>query len=218
MDSLIRPNATLTNILHKARRQNVVDFRLVYVPTQITILTVTLMYASLEVGEDVDWSMNPDWETETLRLEYPNEFAVSSTDIQPTALTSAVKVATIPTIVARLNGIMDDVYTLMFYDLDAPTATSATCRSYLHWLRVNIRGRDGLGGEDLISYEAPTPAHSTGTHRYVFELYRQNTVFLGTPSPTARCGFAHVTWAEKNHLQPKPVALATFTINVPRPM
>ena len=46
--------------------------------------------------------------------------------------------------------------------------------SWLHWLVTNIPNGDITKGEEVVSYNGPTPPPGTGTHRYIFELYSQN--------------------------------------------
>nr|BCD83044.1 phosphatidyl ethanolamine-binding protein [Lilium hybrid cultivar] len=64
------------------------------------------------------------------------------------------------------------LYTLVMVDADAPSPSNPTQREYLHWLVTDIpEGRDARFGNEIVSYEAPRA--STGIHRVVFTLFRQ---------------------------------------------
>jgi hypothetical protein len=61
------------------------------------------------------------------------------------------------------------LYTLIVWDPDAPSAGS----SYLHWLVLNCTGSTPATGETVMSWVPPTPPAGSGTHRYIFGLYKQ---------------------------------------------
>ncbi len=59
----------------------------------------------------------------------------------------------------------DQLYSLVFYDLDAPQGV------FTHWLVINIPGENIDSGQTLIDYYAPHPP--SGIHRYFIEIYQQ---------------------------------------------
>ncbi|CDZ97889.1 Uncharacterized conserved protein [Phaffia rhodozyma] len=89
----------------------------------------------------------------------------------------------------------DKLYTLVMQDPDAPSPTSPTSRSFLHWIKPNLKTIDpeillqlAQSGEDdpstttscvevpkddLMPWLAPAPGKGTGIHRYVFILLEQ---------------------------------------------
>ncbi|XP_043267541.1 protein D2-like [Venturia canescens] len=64
------------------------------------------------------------------------------------------------------------LYTLALTDPDIPM--KGYYREWKHWLVGNIP-EDKVGkGEVLAEYVGPAPPNGTGTHRYIFLLYKQN--------------------------------------------
>ena len=74
--------------------------------------------------------------------------------------------------------------TLIAYDPDAPGSSSAT--PYLHWLVVNTRAGTPSSGSTITPWAPPTPPKGSGTHRYVFQLYKQAASIPITPSPAPK--------------------------------
>jgi phosphatidylethanolamine-binding protein (PEBP) family uncharacterized protein len=60
-----------------------------------------------------------------------------------------------------------DLYTLVCVDPDAPGPNAP----WLHWLVANCAGEGVASGEVVVPWAPPTPP--SGTHRYIFKLYRQ---------------------------------------------
>jgi len=58
------------------------------------------------------------------------------------------------------------LYTLLMYDPDSIYGNR------FHWIVTNIF-HDVKNGEDVLLYAGPAPPPKTGTHRYIFELYKQ---------------------------------------------
>lgn len=63
-------------------------------------------------------------------------------------------------------------YTLIIYDVDAPSPSNPSASPFLHALIVNIPGNKIEQGNQLIPYTMPNPP--SGEHRYVIALYRQS--------------------------------------------
>ena len=61
------------------------------------------------------------------------------------------------------------IYTLVMYDPDAVNGT------HVHWLVININDNNISNGKIILSYKGPAPPPKTGKHRYIFELYEQNS-------------------------------------------
>lgn len=57
--------------------------------------------------------------------------------------------------------------TILCWDSDAPA------KSWVHWLVINCKGSDPSTGDEILSYEPPSPPEGTGRHRYMFGLYEQ---------------------------------------------
>jgi phosphatidylethanolamine-binding protein (PEBP) family uncharacterized protein len=60
-------------------------------------------------------------------------------------------------------------YTLIMYDPNAVT----TANNYVHWVVTNIIGNDIKSGTHLLPYYGPHPPPGSGTHHYIFELFKQ---------------------------------------------
>ena len=69
-------------------------------------------------------------------------------------------------IISRSN---NKIYTLVMYDPDAVNGT------HVHWLVININDNNISNGKIILSYKGPAPPPKTGKHRYIFELYEQNS-------------------------------------------
>eukprot|EP00794_Sanderia_malayensis_P005219 gene5219-5875_t len=103
--------------------------------------------------------------------------------------------------------------TLMMIDSDAPSRKNHKCRSWLHWLVVNIKKGDIKQGKEIVEYKSPSPAIGSGPHRYFFLLYDQNFHITHIDDSennfNLRCGFSVRNFAEDNSLS-GPVAINMF--------
>lgn len=80
----------------------------------------------------------------------------------------------------------EDRFTLILTDPDAPSNKDHKWSQYLHWIVTDLplntsELKDSLStiidfskGNEIVSYEGPEPPESTGKHRYVFLLYKQD--------------------------------------------
>ncbi|KAJ4837744.1 hypothetical protein Tsubulata_015337 [Turnera subulata] len=102
-----------------------------------------------------------------------------------------------------------DLYTLVMVDPDAPSPSDPTYREWLHWIVVDIPEKsDATKGFELVPYMGPQPP--SGTHRYVFALFKQRGAFLGgRRAPDARVNFSTRQFAAQNELG-IPVAALYF--------
>jgi len=64
----------------------------------------------------------------------------------------------------------NSLYTLIMYDPDAVTSAN----NYVHWTATNIKGSNISSGNQLLLYYGPHPPPGSGTHHYIFELFRQD--------------------------------------------
>jgi len=72
------------------------------------------------------------------------------------------------------NGESDKLYTVIFYDMDAPYPTPNNTKSpLLHYLITNIKGSDISTGNQLIDYIPPSPPSDSLPHNYFIDVYVQ---------------------------------------------
>jgi phosphatidylethanolamine-binding protein (PEBP) family uncharacterized protein len=95
------------------------------------------------------------------------------------------------------------------FDPDAPSPSSPTCRSWLHWLLVDASAAANSPpsppspphGRDLVPFAPPTPPPGSGTHRYIIRIYQQPSLPMPAAAPHSRCGFDVDAWATAHSLQ-----------------
>ncbi|XP_006864448.1 PREDICTED: phosphatidylethanolamine-binding protein 4 [Chrysochloris asiatica] len=83
-----------------------------------------------------------------------------------------------PEPIVKFRGALEDAtYILIMVDPDAPSRSSPTSRFWRHWLVTDISGIDmkkgKIQGQELSSYQPPSPPAHTGFHRYQFFVYLQ---------------------------------------------
>ena len=109
-----------------------------------------------------------------------------------------------------LNEILNHSTVPTITDPDAPSRGNPTAAEFLHWLVVNIPGKNVASGEVLQTYQGPTPPAGTGLHRYTFLLYRQpEKIVFNEPRNRPRPNFDHTAFAMKYYLG-EPVATFLF--------
>ncbi|XP_017130855.1 protein D3 [Drosophila elegans] len=118
----------------------------------------------------------------------------------------------------------ENYYALLMVDPDAPNVITPTHREFLHWMVLNIPGNRLALGDVRVGYMGATPLAGSGTHRFVFLLYRQRDYtkfnFPKLPKHTikGRSGFNTKDFARKYKLG-YPVAgnffTASWSVNVP---
>jgi phosphatidylethanolamine-binding protein (PEBP) family uncharacterized protein len=59
-----------------------------------------------------------------------------------------------------------DLYTVIFYDIDAPSA-----EIFIHYFNINIPGNEFKKGDEIITYMPPNPPDAS--HRYIVSLFKQ---------------------------------------------
>jgi len=79
------------------------------------------------------------------------------------------------------NAYYNAYYTLLMIDLDAPSKISRVYSPWLHWLVINIPGKDlKIGkinkGITIAEYSGPTPPKGSGNHEYKILLFKQDVL------------------------------------------
>lgn len=111
----------------------------------------------------------------------------------------------------QIAGRVNDLFTLVMTDPDAPSPSEPNMREWLHWLVVNIPGgTDPSQGEEVVPYMGPRPP--VGIHRYVLVVFQQKAR-VAAPVPGAdqavRARFSTRAFAERHDLG-LPVAAMYF--------
>lgn len=109
----------------------------------------------------------------------------------------------------------DTYYTLLMVDPDAPSRADPKFREFNHWQVVNIPETDISKGEVLTGYRGSGPPKGTGLHRYVFLVYKQDSILrfneprIGPSARDNRASFSARKFADKYKLG-KPIAANFF--------
>jgi phosphatidylethanolamine-binding protein (PEBP) family uncharacterized protein len=92
---------------------------------------------------------------------------------------------------------------IIMFDPDAPSPSSPTCRSWLHWLLVDASAAADSSpiGRNLVPFAPPAPPPASGVHRYVIRIYQQPAQRVAAVAPSSRCGFNVDDWADAHSLQ-----------------
>ncbi|XP_065356006.1 putative odorant-binding protein A5 [Calliphora vicina] len=64
-------------------------------------------------------------------------------------------------------------YTVYMSCPDAPYAATPTWKEFVHWLVVNVPGKDIEKGDEYCAYVGPLPPKTAGMMRFVFLVYEQ---------------------------------------------
>ncbi|KAH8288303.1 hypothetical protein KR054_000669 [Drosophila jambulina] len=73
----------------------------------------------------------------------------------------------------RWPATIEHYYTLLMVNPDAPSVMTAKHLEFLHWMVLNIPGNNLSMGDVRVGYMGAAPPPSTGTHRFIFLLYKQ---------------------------------------------
>ena len=92
------------------------------------------------------------------------------------------------------------------FDPDAPSPSSPTCRSWLHWLLVDASAAARIppsppSGRELVLFAPPAPPFASGRHRYVIRIYQQPSQRMAAVAPRSRCKFDVDGWADAHSLR-----------------
>lgn len=98
------------------------------------------------------------------------------------------------------------LYSILMYDPDAIGPT----KNYIHFLDINIPGNNVSNGKIILPYKGPSPPQGTGKHRYIFNLYKQQS---GFPYREIKDANRTMTIEELNKLYDlgEPIASSIFT-------
>ncbi|XP_039752315.1 protein D1-like [Pararge aegeria] len=137
--------------------------------------------------------LNPP--SELISVTYPGVSIYLGTTVQP--------LQTLAQPVVSYEGDDNELYTLMFFGPDLPPSVNVPLTQFLHWLVVNIPGRDISKGDTISSYFPPTPY--PGGFPYIFILYKQDGMLNTTEIPDMsfilrRPNFSPMEFAEKYNL------------------
>ncbi|KAH8361830.1 hypothetical protein KR200_001298 [Drosophila serrata] len=69
--------------------------------------------------------------------------------------------------------VIEHYYTLLMVNPDAPNVLTPSHREFLHWMVLNIPGNHLGMGDVRVGYMGAAPLPATGTHRFIFLLYKQ---------------------------------------------
>ena len=96
------------------------------------------------------------------------------------------------------------LYTLIVHDPDAPSG------NHLHWIVVNIPGLNVNKGVELLSYRSPHPPPKSGTHHYIFQLFKQKK-YITQPLTFQRIMPHQDVLAKFDNVIGKPIDTGHFT-------
>jgi phosphatidylethanolamine-binding protein (PEBP) family uncharacterized protein len=96
-------------------------------------------------------------------------------------------------------------YLLAMTDLDAPYPERPEKSPLLHWLIVNFRKPGISTGEVLAEYMGPNPPADSATHRYLFQVFKQDGRIEAEPI-TDRTNFNIQQLARRSGISLSPVA------------
>lgn len=140
-------------------------------------------------------------ESPNVTVEYPSGVSVTyGNELTPT------QVKDVPTVDWPAKD--DELYMVAMVDPDAPSRKEPRFRHWLHWLVVNIPGKDMSKGETIAEYVGSGPPEGSGLHRYVFLVYAQKdhrihtSLKLTNTSAAGRASFSIREFAGQHHSKP----------------
>ncbi len=98
--------------------------------------------------------------------------------VSPGARLSVAQTASAPDLEWPLREDGSDMYTVLMFDVDAPSRATSHGLCWLHWAVGDIPGLDIAAGAEIVPYAGPTPPKGSGPHRYVLAVYRQSREFV----------------------------------------
>ncbi|KAL4296106.1 hypothetical protein GQ457_12G007560 [Hibiscus cannabinus] len=146
--------------------------------------------------------------TVTMSVYYGSKHVTNGCDIKPSMTINPPKVA--------IDGLPDQLYTLVMTDPDAPSPSEPSMREWVHWIVSDIPGgtnptRDtegrSISGKEMVAYMGPRPP--VGIHRYILVLFQQQGPLGAVQQLTSRANFSTRFFADHFHLG-LPVATVYF--------
>ena len=105
-------------------------------------------------------------------------------------------------------------YALFMIDLDAPSRATPVAAQWLHWLVLNIPGRDLSRGETIVEYVGAAPPQGTGLHRYIvlaveqsFKIDTKDLARISRTSAEGRAKFNYERFLLQHDSAAKVIAL-----------
>ncbi|XP_039067958.1 protein MOTHER of FT and TFL1-like [Hibiscus syriacus] len=138
--------------------------------------------------------------TVTMSVYYGSKHVSNGCDIKPSMAINPPKVA--------IDGISDQLFTLVMTDPDAPSPSEPSMREWVHWIVSDIPGGSNpTRGKEIVAYMGPRPP--VGIHRYILVLFQQKGPLGAVLQPGSRANFSTRFFA--NHLNlGLPVATVYF--------
>ncbi|XP_059639544.1 protein MOTHER of FT and TFL1-like [Cornus florida] len=107
-----------------------------------------------------------------------------------------------------ISGRIDQLFTLVMTDPDAPSPSEPSMREWVHWIVTDIPGcTSPTQGKEILPYMAPCPP--VGIHRFVLVLFRQKSRIGLIEQPASRANFNTRAFAHQLDLG-LPVATVYF--------
>ena len=125
---------------------------------------------------------------------------------------SSADTAVAPSGIFVPRAVQSGFYTAIFLDPDSPSAKTPDNRSYLRGICTNLRLYTNVTlstGDWLVPYEAPAPPLGTGSHRYVWLVYRHSSSVSGI-APPLRNKFDVEAWFRTTWPQQPQLVAANF--------
>ena len=131
-----------------------------------------------------------------LEIKYNNEEVINKHFLTP------IQTKQQPKIYYNFN--QNELYTLIMYDPDTPYG------DYVHWLIINIKGNI-TNNETIIPYKGPAPPINTGVHRYIFLIYKQDTLIKNAHLKDVERNIKYSTLLNKLSIKTEPIEQIYFT-------
>ncbi|CAN6478739.1 unnamed protein product [Victoria cruziana] len=148
------------------------------------------------IGEVIDMFMP----SVSMSICYGNKQVTNGCDIKPSLTVDP------PTV--NIAGRVEQLYTLVMTDPDAPSPSEPSMREWVHWIVADIPGAtDPSQGREILPYMGPRPP--IGIHRYVFVLFQQQAPATMVTAPPTRANFNTRAFAARYGLG-LPVAAVYF--------
>ncbi|KAH3899583.1 YbhB/YbcL family Raf kinase inhibitor-like protein SCDLUD_003863 [Saccharomycodes ludwigii] len=159
-----------------------------------------------------------------LSVEYPGGLTVAMGNILPIDKTQSAPKFQLLSLSNNDSTVIDtsSKYTLVLTDPDAPSRTEKKWSEYCHWIVTDlIAEHGGAGGNDLVTinsndknaktiidYLGPAPPRGTGSHRYIFCLFKGVPTKYNPSSDNKRANWGYGTpatgvekWSKDNGLE-----------------
>ncbi|KAF7834582.1 protein MOTHER of FT and TFL1 [Senna tora] len=135
-----------------------------------------------------------------MSVYYGPKHVTNGCDIKPSMAINPPKIT--------LTGNINELYTLVMTDPDAPSPSEPNMREWIHWIVVDIPGGTNPNrGKEILPYVGPRPP--VGIHRFILVLFKQKQALGLVDQPSSRIGFNTRFFARQLELG-LPVATVYF--------